>query len=325
MARLLAGLILLLVVAPVFGQPRDWEEADHRHRGDGARILVFRDYHLEAGETVRGPVVVFGGAATIDGHADDDVVVLGGRVRVGPKAIIDGDLVAMGGDVIVDPQARIYGDINETVVRFPDFYGRWVAGVALAATMLRLLVVVVVALALALAAPDWVRRISWRAADGPASSAAIGLACQIGFVPALVFLVVTLAVTIVGAPLIGLVPFLIAAAAVAGTAGFTAVAARIGARLRGTTVEASNALAVDVLLGFAAVSVVTVAAQIGAFSPRWGGPMTWGMSGIGYMVEYLVWTIGIGAACATLVSRWNGPAAASVVPPPMPPVSPAAV
>ncbi|HXR45030.1 MAG TPA: hypothetical protein VN759_09505, partial [Pseudolysinimonas sp.] len=252
MARLLAGLILLLVVAPVFGQPRDWEEADHRHRGDGARILVFRDYHLEADETVRGPVVVFGGAATIDGHADDDVVVLGGRVRVGPKAIIDGDLVAMGGDVIVDPQARIYGDINETVVRFPDFDGRWVAGVALAATMLRLLVVVVVALALALAAPDWVRRISWRAADGPASSAAIGLACQIGFVPALVFLVVTLAVTIVGAPLIGLVPFLIAAAAVAGTAGFTAVAARIGARLRGTTVEASNALAVDVLLGFAA-------------------------------------------------------------------------
>ena len=324
MARLLAGLILLLVVAPVFGQPRDWEEADHRHRGDGARILVFRDYHLEAGETVRGPVVVFGGAATIDGHADDDVVVLGGRVRVGPKAIIDGDLVAMGGDVIVDPQARIYGDINETVVRFPDFDGRWVAGVALAATILRLLVVVVVALALALAAPDWVRRISWRAADGPASSAAIGLACQIGFVPALVFLVVTLAVTIVGAPLIGLVPFLIAAAAVAGTAGFTAVAAGIGARLRGTTVEASNALAVDVLLGFAAVSVVSVAAQIGAFSPRWGGPMTWGMSGIGFLVEYLVWTIGIGAACATLVSRWNGPAAAAVVPPPMPP-SPAAI
>ena len=331
MARLLAGLMLLLVVAPVFGQPRDWEEADHRHRGDGARILIFRDYHLEAGQTVRGPVVVFGGAATIDGHADDDVVVLGGRVRVGPKAIIDGDLVAMGGDVIVDPQARIYGDINETVVRFPDFDGRWgpasqrwVAGVALAATMLRLLVVVVVALALALAAPDWVRRISWRAADGPASSAAIGLACQIGFVPALVFLVVTLAVTIVGIPLIGLVPFLIAAAAVAGTAGFTAVAARIGARLRGTTVESSNALAVDVLLGFAAVSVVTVAAQVGAFSPRWGGPMTWGMSGIGFLVEYLVWTIGIGAACATLVSRWNGPAAAAVVPPPMPP-SPAAI
>ena len=142
--------------------------------------------------------------------------------------------------------------------------------------------------------------------------------------PALVLLVVALAVTVVGLPLILLVPFLMAAAAVTGTAGFTAVAARIGARLRGTTVEASNTLAVDVLLGFAVVSMVTVAAQIGAFSPLWGGPMTWGMSGVGFLVEYLVWTVGIGAACATLLLRWNGPAAASVVPPPMPP-SPAAV
>ena len=317
MARLLAGLLLLVTAQPVLGQPGDWDEPRPRHRGDGARILVFRDYHLDAGQTARGPVVVLGGTTTIDGHADDDVVVIGGSVRVGPTAIIEGDLVAVGGDATVDAQAKIHGRINETVMRFPDFEGhwrprdqRWLAALALFATVSRLLLVLIGALGLALLAPDWVRRISWRAADGLASSAAIGLACQVGFVPALVLVVVALAMTVVGIPLIGLVPFLVAAAMVAGTAGFTAVAARIGARLRGTTVEASGALALDVLIGFVAVSAVTVAAQVSAVAPPWGGPMTWGLSGIGLFVEYAVWTIGIGAACATALARWKGPTSA---------------
>ena len=116
-----------------------------------------------------------------------------------------------------------------------------------------------------------------------------------------------LAVSIVGIPLIGTIPFLIAAAGVAGTAGFTAVAARIGARLRGTTVEASNALFVDVMLGMLVVSAVTVATRLAAFGPFWTSPATWGVSAMGLLIEYVVWTIGIGAACATVLVRWNGP------------------
>lgn len=331
MARVLAGLLLLLVARPALGQPHDWDGERHHHRGDGARILVLRDYHLDADQTARGPIIVLGGEARIDGHATDDVVVLGGSARVGAQAVIDGDLVTVGGDATVDPQARVYGDVSETVMQFPDIDGRWgtvprgwFAGVALAATILRLLVVLVIASAVVLMAPAWVRRISWRAADGLASSAAIGLACQVGFVPALLLLIVTLAVTVVGIPLLGAVPFLMAAAAVAGTAGFTAVAARIGARLRGTTVEASNALFVDVVLGFVVVSAVTVAARIVAFGPGSGGPMVWSLSAVGILIEYMVWTVGIGAACATLLQRWNGPAGAAAAPP-MPPAAPAAV
>ena len=328
MARLIAGLFLFLTAHPVLGQPGDWDVDQHRHRGDGARILVFRDYHLDTSETANGPIVVMGGAARIDGHADDDVVVLGGSVRVGPEAVIDGDLIAVGGNAIIDPKARIYGDVSHTVVRFPDIDGRWdpmpetvLASIALAATMLRLLTVFLVAAALTLIAPAWVRQISWRAADGPASSAAIGLACQVGFIPALIILVVTLAVTVVGIPLIGLVPFLVAAAAVAGTAGFTAVAARIGARLRGTTVEASNALFVDVTLGVVVVSAVSLAAHLVSFGPFWGGPAVWSLGAIGIVIEYVVWTMGIGAACATALTRWNGPAATTAVPPPVRPAT----
>ena len=321
MVRALAGLILLLAAQPVLAQTADWDVDHPHHRGDGARILVFKDYHLAAGETVHGPVIVIGGTATIDGHADDDVVVLGGRVRLGPQAVVDGEVVTVGGEANVNAQAQVHGGVDQTVLRFPDIDGNWspisqswVSGLALTATILRLVIVFLVASLLTLVAPAWVRRISWRASEGLASAAAIGLFCQVAFIPVVLLLVATLAVSIVGIPLIGAMPFLVAAAGLAGTAGFTAVAARIGARVRGTTVEASNALFVDMVIGFAAVSAVTVFARFASFGPFWTSPAAWSVTAAGLLIEYVVWTIGIGAACATLLARWNGPQAASAVP-----------
>ncbi|HEV8397853.1 MAG TPA: hypothetical protein VGQ37_26420 [Vicinamibacterales bacterium] len=320
--NVLAVLVLLLAAQPVVAQPADWDDDHHQHHGGGARIMVFRDYHLAAGDSAHGPIIVIGGAATIDGHADDDVVVLGGRVRLGPQAVVDGEVVTVGGGADVNAQATVHGGVHETVVRFPDSDGNWspvsrgwLAGLAFAVTVFRLLVVLVVASLLTLVAPGWVRRISWRASEGMASAAAIGFACQIAFIPVLVVLVAALAVSIVGIPLIGAMPFLMAAAGLAGTAGFTAVAARIGARMRGTTVEASNALFVDVLIGIAAVSAVTVFARLTSFGAFWTTPAAWSVSAIGLLIEYIVWTIGIGAACASLLARWNGPQSARTVPP----------
>jgi hypothetical protein len=323
MVRALAGLLLLLAAQPVFAQPDDWD-GDHRHRrGDGARILVLKDYRLPAGETAHGPVIVLGGAATIDGHADDDVVVLGGRVRVGPQAVIDGEVVTVGGEADVDPQARIHGGVDATAVRFPDLDGNWgplprgwFAGFALVATVFRLLLVLIVTSMLTLVAPGWVRRIAWRASDGMASSAAIGLACQVAFIPALVTVVVALAISIVGIPLIGAVPFLIAAAGLAATAGFAAVAARVGARVRGTTVEESRALFIDMVIGVASISAVSLFARFAAFGILWDNPVTWSVSAAGLLIEYVVWTIGIGAACASLLANWKKPRMAPIAPPP---------
>ena len=314
MIKALAGFLLLFAAQPVFAQPPDWEVDAHRGHVHGARILVLNDYHLAAGDIARGPVIVIGGSATIDGHAEEDVVVLGGRLRIGPEAVVDGEVVTVGGAANVDPKARVRGGVDETVLRIPGIDGRrlprgWFTGLALAGTILRLLFVFIVASALTLIAPAWVRRISWRAGEGMASSAAIGLACQVAFVPVLLLIIAALAVSIVGIPLIGTMPLVIAAAGVAGTAGFTAVAARIGARLRGTTVEASNALWVDVLLGMTVVSALTLFARFAAFGPFWTSPAAWSVSAMGFLIEYLVWTIGIGAACASLLARWNGPQA----------------
>jgi hypothetical protein len=323
MLKALAGLMLLFAAQAAYAQPGDWDIDHGRHRhGGGARVLVLRNYHLQAGDTTHGPVVVIGGRATIDGHADDNVVVLGGSLRVGPQAVIDGDLVTVGGEAFVDPQARVYGDVNKTVVRWPDVDGRWdpmprrwLAGVALAATILRLLIVFFVAAMLAAVAPGWVRGIAARVGAAPAVSAVTGVACQIAFVPVLIVVIVALAVSVIGIPLLGALPFVIAGAGVAGTAGFTAVAARIGAHLRGTTVEASRALVADVLLGFGAVSLVTIVASVLAFGPFWTSPLILSVGAVGMLIEYLAWTIGIGAATASMLTRWTGPAPAAGVPP----------
>ena len=321
MTKVLAGLIVLLAAQPVFAQSTDWDVHRHHWHGNGARILVFKDYHLAAGDTAHGPIVVIGGTVVIDGHADDDVVVLGGQVRLGPEAVVDGEVVTVGGEAEVSPLAKVQGGVDETVLRLPDIDGNWspmsqswLAGLALAATIFRLIVVFLVASLLTLVAPAWVRRISWRASEGLASSAAIGLFCQVAFIPALLLLVAALAVSIVGIPLIGTMPFLVAAAGLAGTAGFTAVAARIGARVRGTTVEESNALFVDMVIGFAAVAAVTVFASFASLGLFWTSPVAWSVTAAGLLIEYVVWTIGIGAACATLLARWNGPRTAHSAP-----------
>ena len=320
MVRALAGVVLLLSAQPLFAQSADWDD-DHPHHRDGARILVFKDYHLAAGDTAHGPIIVIGGTASIDGHADDDVVVLGGQVRLGPEAVVDGEVVTVGGEAHVNAAAKVHGGVDQTVLRFPDIDGNWnptsgswIAGVALAATILRLVIVFLIASLLTLVAPGWVRRISWRASTGLASSAAIGLFCQLAFIPALILLTGALAVSIIGIPLIGAMPLLVAAAGLAGTAGFTAVAARIGARVRGTTVEESNALFVDMVIGFAAVSALSVFARVASLGPDWTSPTMWSVSAAGLVIEYAVWTIGIGAACATVLARWNGPRPAPSVP-----------
>ena len=104
--KALAGLILLWQRSRLAQSANGDVHRHHRH-GDGAGFWC-SDYHLADGDTAHGPVIVIGGTATIDGHADDDVVVLGGRVRLGPQAVVDGEVVTVGGEADVNAQAQVH-------------------------------------------------------------------------------------------------------------------------------------------------------------------------------------------------------------------------
>jgi hypothetical protein len=287
---------------------------------------MLRDYHLAADETAAEPIVVIGGDATIDGRADDDVVVIGGTLRVGPKAVVGGDVVTVGGDAEIDPAATVRGKVDTAVVVWPDVdwgigwpiwretaqsWGGWWPFAALSATVLRLSVVLIVSLLLAVVAPGWVRSMGIRASSA-VSSGLLGAVAEILFVPVLVAVVIGLAISIVGIPLLGAIPFALALGVLAWTGGFAAVAACLGARLRGSSVATSTSLVTDLLIGFIVISALTVIAHVIAVGPGWMTPFGWIMRAGGIAVEYVAWTVGLGAALSGRFIRSNG------MPPPMP-------
>jgi hypothetical protein len=150
-------------------------------------------------------------------------------------------------------------------------------------------------LLLTVVAPEWVRSMGVRASSA-FGSGLLGVAAEILFVPVLVALVIVLAISIVGIPLLGAIPFALALGALAWTGGFAAVASCLGARLRGSSIERSSSLVTDLLIGFIAISGLTLFAHVIAIGAGWMTPLIGMLRTAGIAVEYAAWTIGLGAA-----------------------------
>ncbi|MCK6531107.1 polymer-forming cytoskeletal protein, partial [Myxococcota bacterium] len=74
-----------------------------------SRVTFGGDTWVRPGETV-DDLVVFGADARVDGRVRGDAIVFGGRLEVGPDAVIDGDQVVLGGEVVTSHGARVSGD-----------------------------------------------------------------------------------------------------------------------------------------------------------------------------------------------------------------------
>jgi len=296
---------------------------------DGARILFAKSYALREGETISEEIVVIAGTAVVDGHAEGDVTVLGGTLRLGPKAVVDGEVNVVGGRFITTPTSVVHGGVEH--VSFSGLSGWWDdepwfgpmdsrawAGVGLAFTLGRFAMMLLVSLGLALFTPGFVSRVAGRADDAPGWSIVSGFASQILFVPLLICLVIALTVSIVGIPLLLAIPLVLAAAMLMWIGGYGAVAGLVGARVRG--VQRPYVSATDVLLGSFVLIAPTIVGQVLALGPGWMSPFAWMLSGTGFVIEYLAWTIALGASISGGGRRWD---AGGVVPPAVPPPLPA--
>jgi hypothetical protein len=290
------------------------ERFRERFTSEGVHLRVFRSYTLAEGETSSEPIVVIGGSAQIDGHVQDNVVVIGGGLHLGPKAVVDGNAVSVLGDITLDPGATVQGSIDEAAVPWPgitfdpDWNSGWWTGLAFWGSVVRLFFTMAIAMMLTLLAPGWIGSISDRSTG---ASILAGLAVEVLFVPALVILMIALTVSIVGIPLLAAIPFLLAAFAFVWVAGFTGVAVRVGRALRGRGPMMEPSVW-DCLTGYIVIVGVTVIAQAMALSLGWLSPMTWPMRSAGLLVEYVAWTIGLGAAVISLFTSRR------IVPPPVP-------
>jgi uncharacterized RDD family membrane protein YckC len=93
----------------------------NRHRRHNSReiVAIGNDARVQEGEEFDEVVVVHGNAL-INGTVDGEVVVVLGKLRLGPTAIVDGDVTVVAGALEADPAAQIAGSPR---VIGPDLFG----------------------------------------------------------------------------------------------------------------------------------------------------------------------------------------------------------
>jgi uncharacterized RDD family membrane protein YckC len=113
MTRIRLTLAALLTVAAVALPASAAAQIEIRVDQDSWGRPVFRlgqEFVLKAGNEVREAVVVFGDAR-IDGHVDQDVVVVLGKAQLGSTAIVDGNLLVIGGSATIASGAQVGRDL----------------------------------------------------------------------------------------------------------------------------------------------------------------------------------------------------------------------
>jgi hypothetical protein len=148
-----------------------------------------------------------------------------------------------------------------------------------------------------------VEQIADRVAADPVKSWFVGFLAEMLFFPVLIMTVVVLAISIIGIPLLLLVPVAIVAALVVMLVGFTAVAYHIG-RLLQDKVEALRARPYAATFAgiLLIVSPVLLARLVGLTGELWF--LVWPIAAVGFLLEYIAWTAGLGAAA---LARFNRP------------------
>ena len=142
---------------------------------------------------------------------------------------------------------------------------------------------------------DYVERVGIRAAEEPVKAGLVGILIQVLFLPVLIVTIVVMVITIIGIPLLLLIPFALVALAVIWMVGFASVAQDVGRFLAGRLGLEQPSPYLVLALGIAGLlSPVLIGGLIGL-----GGgvlvPLTYTLLFLGFFVEYLAWTVGLGA------------------------------
>lgn len=307
--------------------PRPPRPSRRDRRGD--RVRFGGSLTVDEDETVAGDVVVIGGSADVRGQVTGDAVVVGGSLHLGPQSEVGKDAVVVGGSLRREPGSQVHGEVEEVAVGpininwgWPSWPGgswggnAWSPVFSLVATAVRVSVWALLAALVVLFARDYTDEVTARAVAEPLKAGAVGLLVQALFVPVVVIATVLFAVTIIGIPLLLLIPFAILGMAVLALVGFTAVAAHVGRLITARLGWTEHGHVATTVIGVVAIMTPVLVARLVGIA---GGPF-WIISttllALGYFVEYLAWTVGMGAVALTRFSRgWTGSSVAGPVGP----------
>jgi hypothetical protein len=228
----------------------------------GERTQIGSSVKVAEGETVRSAVSV-GSDVDVDGTVLHDAVSVGGNVRLGPKAVVNGDVVSVGGSLDIDPNAKVKGSrvsmgigglgrANRYLEHHSDegsHEGHGIKGwiFSFFESLARFALFFVLGLLLLAFAPERVKSVGRELRRTPVLCTGVGLVGMVALVP----LTLLLIITIIG---ILVVPFLYLAVAAALLLGFTALALEIGSRVPPKAAKRTQVLVLA--LGVAVLFVV---------------------------------------------------------------------
>lgn len=214
--------------------------------------FVRGDHVVPVGDTVRGPLVVMGGSADVQGVVLGNVTAIFGDVTVRDGADVRGGATAWRGRVIVEG-GRVRGALRARAAAASRAAAAPLTradALKLAAGWTAMLVVIgLAALVLLGRNVDATARVL---ADDFGRSFLLGVVGQLGFLPVLLFATVALAITVIG---LLLIPFVLAAAPVAlagvTTLGWLAMALMIGRGLAAGATDDRGTMIRALLIGIA--------------------------------------------------------------------------
>jgi hypothetical protein len=308
-------------------------------RSTGDRVRVLGDVSVSEGEEVSGQVVAVMGNVRIDGRVNEQVVAVLGSVDLGPHADVRGDVVTVGGQLRRAPGAQVRGAVTEVSpgvggVRLNA--GPWLGGwggrrvrglssspvAALFGSTFRLVLLTLLACAALVVARRPVENSAQRVAGDPLKTTLVGVAAWILFAPVFVLVAIVLAMSLIGIPLLLLLPFAVVVLLLMALVGFSGTASTVGQWVRGRFGLGAAPAAVDVCLGVVVILLPLMLGRTLALAGSPFQPFVFLLLAAGLAVEFLAWSSGFGAVLTNAFARWGARRAmrrTTVQPPPVSP------
>ena len=285
-------------------------------RSSAERVRIFGDVEVEEGEEIREQVVAVIGSVRVNGDVGREVVAVLGSVDLGPKAVVGGDVVSIGGRIRRAPGAQIRGSITE--ISFADAGVRlnapWLGPVSvggfdavprLFVSTFRMLLLMLVAGIAYVVARGSVEGSAQRTTDNAPKALLVGLAAELLFAPVLALTAILLAVSIIGIPLLLLLPFAVLVLILLALAGFAGTAAAVGQGARRRFAIGGEPGFLDIVLGVSIILSPIIVGRLLGLTGWDGNPFSWALILTGTGFEFLAWTTGFGAVLMNTFSRWR--------------------
>lgn len=285
-------------------------------------VVVGGWLEVAEGATVDGDVTVVGGSVRMAGRVRGSLVVVGGANTVTKTAVIDGDMVTVAARYERQRGAKVGGELVQVAVGdwldLGSYLGAWRnhgplfesknddGDTSFFGWLFRVFTVGLLFLLVCGClgfAPERVRAISRRVRLQPFRSGLVGLLVQLLFLPLLAMACVVLLISIIGIPLLLIVPPLLILGfllfCLLGYSGVALAAGRIAEDRFSFSSRSRFALA------FFGMLLIEGWSLLGATVAGIGGPIR--LTALllllfGFFLKYLVWTAGLGA---TVLERFR--------------------